>query len=177
MKIDTWEVKDELSDDDPSVSADNRPSERDAAMVSKITENDVPKSGIPRETTSFDQSPLVPKPKARARPTRQRSTVLRRLVKDSNPPSPQAAAIYPAPALSGIQEIHNGKILLIQNPIEDDQKTTGALNSPDNRVSKDDPPPLNFSDIAGTQDASLDDIIKDLEKDEGLLIHDLMLSK
>lgn len=151
MKIDTWEVKDELSDDDPSVSADNRPSDRDAAMVSKITENDVPKSGIPKETTSFDQSPLVPKPKARARPTRQRSTVLRRLVKDSNPPSPQATTIHPALALSGIQEIHNGKILLIQNPIEDEQQiTTGALNSPDHLVPKDDPRHLNFSDIART---------------------------
>ena len=54
MKIDTWEVKDELSDDDPSVSADNRPSDREANMVSKITETEIPKSSIPVETKSFD---------------------------------------------------------------------------------------------------------------------------
>jgi len=75
MKIDTWEVKDEkdelsLSDDDPSVSADNRPSDREAKMVSKITANEIPKSGLPKETKSFDNSPLIPKTKSRARPTR-----------------------------------------------------------------------------------------------------------
>lgn len=102
MKIDTWEVKDELSDDDPSVSADNRPSDREANMVSKIMETEIPKSSIPVEAKSFDNSPLIPKAKSRERPTRQRSTVLRRLIKDSNPPSPQAAAAQPLQALSGI---------------------------------------------------------------------------
>ena len=82
MKIDTWEVKDELSDDEHSVSADHRPTDRGANnMISKISNHEkeygnignqfgVPKSGIPKETTSFDASPLVPKAKMRARPTR-----------------------------------------------------------------------------------------------------------
>lgn len=41
--------------------------------------------------------------------------------------------MQPAQALSGIQEMNNGKILLIQNAGDDEyqqQKTTGALNSP-----------------------------------------------
>jgi hypothetical protein len=78
MKIDTWEVKDELSDDEHSISADGRPSDRAANnMISKISNHEKvvnipaePKSGVPKETTSFDASPLVPKAKVRARPTR-----------------------------------------------------------------------------------------------------------
>lgn len=70
MKIDTWDVKDELSEDDPSISADNRPSDREANMVSKITENEIPKSSLPKDTQSFDASPLIPRAKTRERPTR-----------------------------------------------------------------------------------------------------------
>jgi hypothetical protein len=37
MKIDTWEVKDELSETEHSISADNRPSDREANnMIAKI---------------------------------------------------------------------------------------------------------------------------------------------
>jgi hypothetical protein len=40
MKIDTWEVKDGELSDDLSASHDHRPTDREANMVSKITEVD-----------------------------------------------------------------------------------------------------------------------------------------
>lgn len=126
----------------------------------------IPQSGLPKETSAFDASPMFPKKKisgqgkVRAPPTRQRSTVLRRLIKDSNSPSPThlaeskspgsgtdnnfiilpATQVQPTPQ-QGTREVQNGKILLIQNidpEIEDLSNhapidmglTTGALNSP-----------------------------------------------
>jgi hypothetical protein len=58
---------------------------------------------------------------------------LRRLVKDSNPPSPQNPAKPPGQPLTGIQEIQPGKILLIQNIGELDPRQkpgTAVPNSP-----------------------------------------------
>ena len=112
---------------------------------------------------------------------------MRRLVKDSNPPSPQHVK-QPGQPLSGIQEIQKGKILLIQNvgELELKQKAgTGVANSPtkqDTQQSKDgintsiitkdlkDENLMKFSDLAKTQQASVDVIVSDLEKEENLMI-------
>jgi len=82
---------------------------------------------------------------------------LRRLVKDSNPPSPQNPAKPPGQPLTGIQEIQTGKILLIQNIGELDPRQkpgAGVAISPSSdtaiKINYDEGGHMNFSEVAKT---------------------------